>query len=36
MVLGDLNARDAEVEALTELREEGLEDVVYLGRSWNM
>ena len=36
LVLGDLNARGGEVEALTTLREEGLEDMVYLGRSWNV
>ena len=36
MVLGDLNARDAEVEELISLRGEGLEDMLYLGRSWDM
>ena len=36
VVLGDLNVREAEVEALSALWEDGLEDVRYTGSSWDM
>ena len=36
LVLGDVNAREAEVEEICELWEGGLDDARYLGRSWDM